>query len=235
MIFYYITSGDHYMKYYTVTEASKFFNVSRVTIFRWIKEGKIDAMQEKDGREEYKIPESQIPEEKIKASQDEIAKGKHFDSSKVTLPVTNISPSLSREILDELKHISQVQERIATALERLTPIMEGQKLLGHLVEERSKDTILQEEPKAKLTKPLSTPSQKKSEVKTTKQSKEASIDWEDLRKKVQEEANRLGGNTALARKIGVDESLIRRFVKDKKKTVSSETLNKLRNILNETK
>ena len=103
------------MKYYTITEVSYFFNVSRVTIFRWIKEGKLQAIQEDKGREEYKIPESAIPKDKLKPLPEIVSKSSKSMNDTATLLATG----LAREILAELQRLCGFQERIATALERL--------------------------------------------------------------------------------------------------------------------
>jgi predicted DNA-binding transcriptional regulator AlpA len=58
-----------------------------------------------------------------------------------------------------------------------------------------------------------------------------SSDWEELREVLKKEAERKGGNRALARELGMTESAIRRFIKGEYKTLSSENVAKIRQAL----
>lgn len=54
------------------------------------------------------------------------------------------------------------------------------------------------------------------------------VDWESLRDSLKERAQKCGGNRALARVLGMSESVIRRFLKGECQTLSNENMEKLR-------
>jgi hypothetical protein len=54
------------------------------------------------------------------------------------------------------------------------------------------------------------------------------IDWTSFRETVKEEAKKQGGNRALARLVGISESIIRRFLNGDCKTLSTENVEKIR-------
>jgi excisionase family DNA binding protein len=156
------------MKYYTAAEAAKAFNVSKVTIIRWIQSGKLKAEQEGSGRGggEYRIPESEIPKEKLNRMQNTI-EGKAeivTNDRNVSELVTMISKfSNLSQAISHLPKIAETLERIAASLEKLQS----------LPTEKKEPTKKQLQKKPAKKKPTQKTNQKKPARKPEKKNKRA--------------------------------------------------------------
>jgi len=218
----------YYMKHFTITEASDLLGVSRVTIWRWVKDGKIKSVQNGGGRKEFEIPESEIPPEKLKRYNEtsihrtplaiEAQPSEKYllikELPTITKEASTIT-SFQKDILRELKKLSTFQERITLSLEKISQ-------------------AVIDPPSSSDSKPLQRQAQKKKSPPhpSPKESPSTNTNWEEVRKKIKAAVKEQGGYAALARLVKCDESAIRKFVQGKRKSLRIGTLDKLRGIIN---
>lgn len=99
------------MRYYSVAEAGKMLGVSRVTVFRWIKRGKIQATAEQKGLDKivYKISENALLNTSANLTQEE---------TKATCE-TSVTIRLLLSLKKDLQTISKTQQLIVDQLQEI--------------------------------------------------------------------------------------------------------------------